>query len=160
MKLTISLAGVALAGVMVLPGAAMAQQPQDTAVTRPTGRIGAPDTGRISAPDTGRIVAPETGEIVAPDSAQVTGSIAAPDSTQVAGSVAPDTTARDTTRVVRQARRVRRPRIQSALRALYDAREDLQNAAHTFGGHRYNALRAVDAAIAQLKLALKYDRTH
>jgi hypothetical protein len=50
------------------------------------------------------------------------------------------------------------PRIRKALDALRYAREDLEHAAHDFGGHRVDAIRAIDDAISQLKLALQYDR--
>jgi hypothetical protein len=42
-----------------------------------------------------------------------------------------------------------------ALWELRDARKELKNAAHDFGGHRVKALAAVDAAIKQLDIALK-----
>lgn len=50
------------------------------------------------------------------------------------------------------------PEINGAIRALVAAKEHLQRAAHDFGGHRVKALRAVDAALVQLRLALKYDK--
>jgi len=50
------------------------------------------------------------------------------------------------------------PEIHEALHALKNARDHLQNANHDFGGHRDAALRACDAAIEQLHLALQYDR--
>jgi hypothetical protein len=34
----------------------------------------------------------------------------------------------------------------------------MQHAAHDFGGHRVEALRATDEAIHQLEICLKYDR--
>ena len=42
-----------------------------------------------------------------------------------------------------------------ALWELRDARKELKEAAHDFGGHRVKALAAVDAAIKQLDIALK-----
>lgn len=50
------------------------------------------------------------------------------------------------------------PEINGAIRALEAAKAHLQRAAHDFGGHRVKALRAVDAALAQLRLALQYDK--
>lgn len=50
------------------------------------------------------------------------------------------------------------PAIHAAIRALERAKIDMKNAAHDFGGHREAALQACDAAIAQLKLALQYDK--
>ena len=49
------------------------------------------------------------------------------------------------------------PEIRAAIRSLERAKYDLQHAAHDFGGHRADALRATDEAIRQLKLALQYD---
>jgi hypothetical protein len=42
--------------------------------------------------------------------------------------------------------------------ALEAAKHDLQRADHDFGGHRKQALEDCDKAIAQLKLALQYDK--
>jgi hypothetical protein len=50
------------------------------------------------------------------------------------------------------------PQINEAIRALEAAKDHLQRAAHDFGGHRVKAIRAVDAALVQLRLALKYDK--
>lgn len=50
------------------------------------------------------------------------------------------------------------PHIHHALKELREARKELKEAAHDFGGHREEALKAVDEAIAQLKTALKYDK--
>lgn len=49
------------------------------------------------------------------------------------------------------------PRIRSAIRELEAAKVELEKAPHDFGGHRADAVLAVDRAIAQLRLALKYD---
>jgi hypothetical protein len=46
----------------------------------------------------------------------------------------------------------------AAIRALEAARLHLRRAAHDFGGHRVKAIRAIDAALVQLKLALEYDK--
>ena len=50
------------------------------------------------------------------------------------------------------------PEIRAAIRSLERAKLDLQRAAHDFGGHRADALRATDEAIKQLRLALEYDK--
>ena len=50
------------------------------------------------------------------------------------------------------------PQIMAAIRALEAARLHLERAAHDFGGHRVKAIRAIDVALVQLKLALKYDK--
>ena len=50
------------------------------------------------------------------------------------------------------------PHIRSAISELEEARRELQAAAHDFGGHRVEALRACDEAIHQLRLALQYDK--
>jgi len=50
------------------------------------------------------------------------------------------------------------PEIRAAIRALEKAKAHLEHAAHDFGGHRVEAIAAVDAALEQLRLALKYDR--
>jgi len=52
----------------------------------------------------------------------------------------------------------RHPKIHHAIVALEAAKVELQTAAHDFGGHREAALKECDAAIAQLKLALQYDK--
>jgi hypothetical protein len=50
------------------------------------------------------------------------------------------------------------PEIRDALASLRHAREHLEHAAHDFGGHRADALRATDEAIHQLEICLKFDR--
>lgn len=50
------------------------------------------------------------------------------------------------------------PHIRAALRELREARRELETAAHDFGGHRKEALEAVDNAIKQLQEALQYDK--
>lgn len=50
------------------------------------------------------------------------------------------------------------PHIRSAIQELQEAKHELQTAAHDFGGHRADALKAVDSAIRQLQLALQYDK--
>jgi hypothetical protein len=50
------------------------------------------------------------------------------------------------------------PHIRGAVVELRAARQELQTAAHDFGGHRVAAMKAIDAAIRQLELAQKYDK--
>ena len=50
------------------------------------------------------------------------------------------------------------PEIRAAINALEKAKFDLEHAAHDFGGHRVEAIGAIDRALEQLRLALKYDR--
>ncbi len=50
------------------------------------------------------------------------------------------------------------PEIREAIAALRRAKEHLEHAAHDFGGHRVEAIRATDVAIHQLEDCLKYDR--
>jgi hypothetical protein len=48
--------------------------------------------------------------------------------------------------------------IHDAIDALRSARSDLMQASHDFGGHREEAIRAIDASIHQLEICLQYDR--
>ena len=48
------------------------------------------------------------------------------------------------------------PRIRQAIGALQNARYDLVHAAHDFGGHKNDAIAAVDHAIEQLNICLGY----
>jgi predicted solute-binding protein len=50
------------------------------------------------------------------------------------------------------------PHIAAAIRELTATKTDLQTAAHDFGGHRAAALKAVDEAIKQLRLAQQFDK--
>jgi len=50
----------------------------------------------------------------------------------------------------------RHPQIERALHALHEAREHLEHAAHDFGGHRVDAIRAIDEADRQLRICLQY----
>jgi hypothetical protein len=50
------------------------------------------------------------------------------------------------------------PEIRKAITALERAKYDMQHASHDFGGHRVAALAACDNAIAQLRVALQYDK--
>lgn len=49
------------------------------------------------------------------------------------------------------------PEIHDAIAALRRAKEHLEHAKHDFGGHRAEAIGAVDSAIHQLEICLKYD---
>ena len=50
------------------------------------------------------------------------------------------------------------PEIHDAIEALRRAKAHMEHAAHDFGGHRVDALRATDEAIRQLEICMKYDR--
>jgi hypothetical protein len=50
----------------------------------------------------------------------------------------------------------RHPEIEDALRALAAAKEHLRHAAHDFGGHRVDAIRAIDEADRQLRICMQY----
>ena len=50
------------------------------------------------------------------------------------------------------------PQIREALGALRRAKEHMEHAAHDFGGHRVEALKATDEAIRQLEMCLKFDK--
>jgi hypothetical protein len=50
------------------------------------------------------------------------------------------------------------PEIREAIAALRRAKGHMEHAAHDFGGHRVDALRATDDAIHQLELCLKFDK--
>jgi len=48
------------------------------------------------------------------------------------------------------------PQIEAALSALQNAKAHLEHAAHDFGGHRVDAIRAIDEADRQLRICLQY----
>jgi hypothetical protein len=50
------------------------------------------------------------------------------------------------------------PHIRSAIVELQEAKKELQSAAHDFGGHRVDAIRAIDGALKQLRLAQQFDK--
>ena len=50
------------------------------------------------------------------------------------------------------------PEIREAIAALKRAKEHMEHAAHDFGGHRVEAIKATDEAIRQLDICLKYDK--
>ena len=49
------------------------------------------------------------------------------------------------------------PQIREAMDALKNAREHLEHAAHDFGGHRVDAIHAIDDAMHQLEICMHYD---
>ena len=54
--------------------------------------------------------------------------------------------------------RERHPEIHEAIQALRKAKHHLEHADHDFGGHRVEAIQAIDNAIGQLETALQYDK--
>jgi hypothetical protein len=50
----------------------------------------------------------------------------------------------------------RHPQIHAALNALRNAKIHLEEAKHDFGGHRVDAIRAIDEAQRQLEICLQY----
>jgi len=50
------------------------------------------------------------------------------------------------------------PEIRMAIASLRKAKGHLDMAAHDFGGHRVEAIKATDEAIRQLELCLKFDK--
>jgi hypothetical protein len=50
------------------------------------------------------------------------------------------------------------PEIRAAINSLRHAKEHLEHAAHDFGGHRVEAIGAIDRALEQLEVCLKYDK--
>lgn len=53
--------------------------------------------------------------------------------------------------------RGRHPEIRQAINKLRMAKQHLEQAAHDYGGHRVDAIRAIDNAIGQLEVCLKFD---
>ncbi len=51
----------------------------------------------------------------------------------------------------------RHPHVRAAIRELHEAKRDLQKADHDFGGHRVEAINAIDHAIIQLEKAVRSD---
>jgi hypothetical protein len=49
------------------------------------------------------------------------------------------------------------PEIRDAIAALRNARDHLNHAAHDYQGHRSDAIQAIDQALKQLQVCLKYD---
>jgi hypothetical protein len=50
------------------------------------------------------------------------------------------------------------PEIREAIESLRHAKDHLEHAAHDFGGHRVEAIKAIDEALHQLNDCLKYDK--
>jgi hypothetical protein len=50
------------------------------------------------------------------------------------------------------------PEIREAIAALRRAKDHMEHAAHDFGGHRVEAIKATDEAIRQLQDCLKFDK--
>ena len=50
------------------------------------------------------------------------------------------------------------PELHAAMASLERARKDLEKAASDYGGHKAEAIKAVDEAIKHLKLAEEYDK--
>jgi hypothetical protein len=50
------------------------------------------------------------------------------------------------------------PEIREAIGSLRVAKDHLEHAAHDFGGHRVEAIKAIDESLHQLQDCLKYDR--
>jgi hypothetical protein len=48
--------------------------------------------------------------------------------------------------------------LHKAMRKLRGAKDDLQKAAHDFGGHKAKAIAAIDEALSELKAAMEYDK--
>ena len=78
--------------------------------------------------------------------------------TSAYASTAPAVVPQQATPAGKAIRREPHPEIRKAITALERAKADLKRASHDFGGHRVAAIEACDRAIAQLRLALQYDR--
>jgi hypothetical protein len=52
----------------------------------------------------------------------------------------------------------RHPEIRAAMEALRNAKQHLEHASHDFGGHRVDAIRAIEEAHHQLEACLEFDR--
>jgi len=50
------------------------------------------------------------------------------------------------------------PEIRQAIASLRMAKDHLEHAAHDFGGHRVEAIKAIDESLHQLQDCLKYDK--
>jgi hypothetical protein len=50
------------------------------------------------------------------------------------------------------------PEIAAAMMHLKEAKQNLEHAAHDFGGHRVNALKHVNEALEECRLALEADK--
>ncbi len=61
-------------------------------------------------------------------------------------------------RGIRMERREKHPEIMRAMRNLEQAKRNLQNGAHDFGGHRAKALEHTEQALQECREALKFDK--
>ena len=50
------------------------------------------------------------------------------------------------------------PQIRAAIESLRNSKQHLEHAAHDFGGHRVEAIHAIDEAIHQLEICMQYDK--
>jgi hypothetical protein len=57
-----------------------------------------------------------------------------------------------------QDKKERHPHMRAAIIELKEARRELKEADHDFGGHRVKALEAIDVAVEQMEKALKFDK--
>lgn len=58
----------------------------------------------------------------------------------------------------KEEKREKHPEIESAMNHLRQAKQNLEHAAHDFGGHRATALKHVDEALEECRQALAYDK--
>ena len=70
----------------------------------------------------------------------------------------PQETKKQEAREERREGREQHPHIRAAIRELREAKHELETAAHDFGGHRKEAIEAIDNALKQLQEALQYDK--
>ena len=54
--------------------------------------------------------------------------------------------------------RADQPHMQAALRSLQEAREQLAKATHDKGGHRVDAMKAIDRAMVEVQRGIEFDR--
>lgn len=58
----------------------------------------------------------------------------------------------------REEKREQHPEIDSAMNHLREAKQNLEHAAHDFGGHRVAALKHVNEALDECRQAMAYDK--
>ena len=58
----------------------------------------------------------------------------------------------------KSARHVHNPELHKAIRKLRGAKQDLEKAAHDYGGHKAKAVAAIDQAIVELQAALDFEK--
>ena len=59
---------------------------------------------------------------------------------------------------VQMAGKEKHPEINAAIVHLREAKQNLEHAAHDFGGHRVNALKHVNEALEECRMALEADK--